>query len=352
MEVSSSMQLRASASFLAMIGLTGSLCFGQSAELPRVHLLATGGTIAGGATGSLNAEDLIELIPEIADVARFTAEDFTNIGSSRMTPEIQFRLASRVNELMTSQPDLAGVVITHGTDSLEETSFFLDLLVRGERPVIFAAAQRPPRMQDSDGPRNLLNAIRLAAASASRGMGVLITLNDEIHAAREASKTHSIALNAFRSPWVGPVGTVDDGSIFYFRKPLRRLTLEVEAVESRVDLITLVAGSDGHLLRAAAEAGAQGIVLEVFGRGNVPPKAMDAVREVRDKGVVVVFTTRTRGGRVVLGRDARQLGIVSGEDLDGLKARTLLVVALGKTRDLGQLQSYFHLLSGDVSAAN
>jgi L-asparaginase len=346
------MQSRASTLFLSVIFLAGSLCFGQPAELPRVHLLATGGTIAGGTSGSLNAEDLIKLIPEIASVARFSAEDFTNIGSSRMTPEIQFRLASRVNELMTSQADLAGVVITHGTDSLEETSFFLDLLVRDERPVIFAAAQRPPRMDDSDGPRNLLNAIRLAAAPASRGMGVLITLNDEIHAAREASKTHSIALNAFRSPWVGPVGTVDDGNIFYFRKPLRRLTLDVDAVEPRVDLITLVAGSDGHLLRAAAETGVQGIVLEVFGRGNVPPQAMDAVREVRDKGIVVVFTTRTRGGRVVLGRDARQLGIVSGEDLDGLKARTLLVVALGKTRDLGQLQSYFNRLSGDVSASN
>lgn len=346
------MQFRASASCFVLICLTGSLCFGQSAELPRVHLLATGGTIAGGSSGSLNAEDLAKLIPEIAGVARFTVEDFTNIGSSRMTPDIQFRLAERVNQLMASQSDLSGIVITHGTDSLEETAFFLDLLVRDERPVIFAAAQRPPRMQDSDGPRNLVNAIRLAAAPASRGMGVLITLNEEIHAAREASKTHSIALNAFRSPWVGPVGMVDDGNIYYFRKPLRRLTLEVEAVEPRVDLITLVAGSDGHLLRASAEAEVQGIVVEVFGRGNVPPKVMEAVREIRDKGIVVAYTTRTRGGRVVLGTDARNLGILSGEDLDGLKARTLLVVALGKTRDLVQLQSYFRLLSGDVSASN
>ena len=346
------MQFRAFASCFVLICLIGSLCFGQSAELPRVHLLATGGTIAGGSSGTLNAEDLSKLIPEIASVARFTVEDFTNIGSSRMTPDIQFRLAGRVNELMASQSDLAGIVITHGTDSLEETAFFLDLLVRDERPVIFAAAQRPPRMQDSDGPRNLLNAIRLAAAPASRGKGALITLNDEIHAAREASKTHSIALNAFRSPWVGPVGMVDDGRIYYFRKPLRRLTLEVESVEPRVNLITLVAGSDGHLLRASADAGTQGIVVEVFGRGNVPPKVMEAVREIREKGIVVVYTTRTRGGRVVLGTDARNLGILSGEDLDGLKARTLLVVALGKTRNLDQLQSYFNLLSGDVSASN
>jgi L-asparaginase len=322
--------------------------YSQSPELPHVHLLATGGTIAGGRTGSLNAEDFKKLIPELDSVARLTVEDFSNIGSSRMTPELQFQLAGRVNELFDSQPGLSGIVITHGTDSLEETAFFLDLLTVSDRPIIFAAAQRPPRMADSDGPRNLLNAIRIAASPASREMGVLITLNDEIHAAREVRKEHSIALNAFRSPWVGPVGTVDDGSIYFFHKPLRRLTLSVSSIEPQVDLITLVAGSDGHLVRAAVSSGAKGIVLEVFGRGNVPPKVMEAVKEAREKNVIVVFTTRTRGGRVVLNSAARELGVVSGEDLDGLKARMLLVAALGEVRDLRTLSAYFRKLSGEV----
>jgi L-asparaginase len=320
----------------------------QTPDIPRVHLLATGGTIAGGANGALDAEDFAKLIPELDRIAKLTVEDFSNIGSSRMTPGLQFQLAGRVNELFGSRPNLAGIVITHGTDSLEETAFLLDLLISSDRPVVFAAAQRPPRMEDSDGPRNLLNAIRLAATSASREMGVLITLNAEIHAAREVRKEHSIALDAFRSSWTGPVGTVDSGQIYFFRKPLRRLCLSVSSIEPRIDLITLVAGSDGHLVRAAVSSGAKGIVLEVFGRGNVPPKVMEAVEEARKKDVVVVFTTRTRGGRVVLNPSAHDLGIISGEDLDGLKARMLLVAALGEVHDLKTLSTYFRKLSGVI----
>lgn len=322
----------------------------EATELPSVHLLATGGTIAGGSSGSLKAEDLIQLIPELKAVAHLTVEDFSSIGSSQMTPELQFELAGRINELFASRRDLAGIVITHGTDSLEETAFFLDLLVRSDYPVVFAAAQRPPRLKDSDGPRNLLNAVRLAASPASRGMGVLVTLNDEIHTAREVRKMHSIALNAFGSPWAGPIGTIDAGRIFFFRKPLRRLKLSVESVEPRVDLITLVTGSDGHLIRAGVEAGAKGMVIEVFGRGNVPLQVMEAVREAREKNVTVAFTTRTGGGRVVLDNHARRIGVISGEDLDGLKARIVLVAALGQTRDIPTLQSYFRELSGEVIA--
>jgi L-asparaginase len=298
----------------------------------------------------LQGDDLVQLIPELSEVAQVTVEDFSNIGSSRMTPELQFRLAKRINSLFEQQPALAGIVITHGTDSLEETAFFVDLLLLSDRPVVFAAAQRPPRMETSDGPRNLLNAIRIAASSSSRGIGALVTLNDEIHAAREVRKTHAIALNAFRSPWAGPIGTLDEGRIYYFRKPLRRLTLEVETVEPRVDLITLVAGSDGHLIRAAVAAKAKGLIIETFGRGNVPPKVVEAIKEAREENVVVVFTTRTRGGRVVLGEYAERMGIVSGQDLDGLKARILLVTALGKTNDLKTLQSYYDQLAGDVLA--
>lgn len=315
-------------------------------ELPRVHLLATGGTIAGGTSGSLDARELTRLIPALAEVASVTTEDVTSIGSSRMTPEIQLKLAQRVNQLFDADPTLAGIVITHGTDSLEETAFFVDLLLRHDRPVVFAAAQRPPRETDSDGPRNLLNAVRLASSAGARGMGALVTLNGEIHAAREVRKTHAIALDAFKSQDSGPLGFIDGASVYFARKPTRRLTLRTDAVEPRVDLLTLVAGSDGHLVRAAVDSGAQGLVLEVFGRGNVPPAVMDQVRVARERGVLVVFTTRTRGGRVELAPEAREMGVVSGEDLDGIKARTLLVVALGATKDRVLLESYFEQLSG------
>jgi L-asparaginase len=318
----------------------------SGAELPRVHVLATGGTIAGGAAGSLRAEDLVRAIPELTKVAALTVEDFASIGSSRMTPEIQFRLARRVQELLGSAEPPAGAVITHGTDTLEETAFLLDLLVGSERPVVFAAAQRPPREPDSDGPRNLLDAVRVAASPGARGMGVLVTLNGEVHAAREVRKTHAVSLDAFKSPEAGPVGYVDGPRVLLARKPLRRLTLRADAIEPRVELLTLAAGSDGRMLAAAVESGAQGVVLEVFGRGNVPPPVMEAVRRAREKGVAVVFTTRTRGGRVEIDEQARKLGVVAGEDLDGLKARMLLVAALARTRDPGVLQSHFDRLSG------
>lgn len=317
-----------------------------TAELPRVHLLATGGTISGGSGGSLSAEGLVELLPGLASVARVSLEDYSRIGSSRMTPELQYGLAQRINALYTSDDPPDGIVVTHGTDSLEETAFLLDLLVPAGRPVVFAAAQRPPRETDTDGPRNLLNAFRVAANPAFRELGVMVTLNDEVHAARDVRKTHSIAVNAFVSPWVGPMGYVDGEQVYLFNRPARRLELHASRVEPRVSLITLVAGSDGSLIRAAVASGAKGIVVEVFGRGNSPPQVMEAVKEAIARDVVVVFSTRTGGGRVELGGGAREAGVLSAEDLDGLKARIVLVVGLGVTQNRETLASYFRALSG------
>src|SRR5437899_8113489 len=193
-------------------------------DLPHVHLLATGGTISGGQQ-SLDAAGLTALVPGLAQVATVTIEDVTRIGSSRMTPDIQFRLATRINELFGRDPQLAGIVVTHGTDTLEETAFLVDLLVRDDRPVVFAAAQRPPRESDSDGPRNLLNAFRIAASSGARGVGTLVTLNDEIHSARHVRKTHAVALDAFQSPGAGPVGFVDGGRVAIARRPASRVAI-------------------------------------------------------------------------------------------------------------------------------
>lgn len=318
----------------------------RAAERPHVHLLSTGGTIAGGPKGPLTAASLLERAPQIGEVAEVTVEDFSTIGSSSMTPALQLRLAQRVRELFAKDPALSGIVITHGTDSLEESAFLLDLLVDSERPVVFAAAQRPPREIDSDGPRNLLNAVRIAAAPGAKGAGVLVTLNGEIHGARDVRKTHSIALDAFQSPGVGPLGYIDGAHVVFTARPARRVHLASDAVEARVDLLTLVAGSDGRLIDAAVASGAQGLVIEVFGRGNVPDAALEGVARARKQGVVVVFTTRTRGGRVEVDSEARQIGVISGGDLDGLKARLVLVAALAGTRDPALLQSYYDRLTG------
>jgi L-asparaginase len=320
----------------------------QAQVLPRVHILATGGTIASTGNGLLTASDLRSAIPELEQVASISIEDFVTIPSSRMTPEIQFKLAQRVNELLDSS-ELAGVVITHGTDSLEESAFFLDLLVNSSKPVVFTAAQRPPTRVDTDGPRNLLNAVLIAADDRSIELGVMITLNDEIHAARNARKTHSTAVEAFRSAGTGKLGYVDEGRVFYLWKPTRRVHLLPESIQSHVDLIRLVAGSDGHLIKAAVQTGAKGIVIEVFGRGNVPPAAVVELGKAIEQGVVVVFTTRTGDGRVILYPWAREMGVVSGEDLDGLKARMVLIAALGQHSNKKIIQEIYTRLSGSVA---
>lgn len=318
----------------------------DAADRPRIHLLSTGGTIAGGPQGPLTAANLVERAPDVARPADVTFEDFLRVGSSRITPELQLSLAKRVRELFAKDPELAGIVITHGTDTLEESAFFLDLLVDDERPVVFAAAQRPPREVDSDGPRNLLNAVLIAASPASRGAGVMVTLNGEIHGAHDVRKTHSISLDSFRSPGVGPLGYVDGGHVVFTSRPTRRFHLKAEAVETRVDLLTLVAGSDGRLVDASVASGARGLVIETFGRGNVPEAVMAAVARARKVGVVVVFTTRTGGGRVEVDAVAREMGVIGAQDLEGLKARMVLVAALPATKDSAVIQSYYDRLSG------
>ena len=301
--------------------------------LPKVHLIGTGGTISGGAGGPLNAGDLRAALPGLDSVASVTTEDFVRIGSSRMHPELQFQLAQRIAAVFAERPELAGIVVTHGTDSLEETAFLLDLLLPPGRPVVFAAAQRPPRYEDSDGPRNLLDAIRVAGSARSRDLGVLVVLNGQIHAAREVKKTHSIALHAFASPDTGPIGAVDEGTLLLFS------TLAVE-------LVRLTAGGGAGSIRAAAQAGVRGLVVEVFGRGNAPPPVAEAVDAAIQAGAVVVFVTRTGAGRVVLSDAQRERGVLSGGDLDGLKARILLTVALGAGRTAEEIGAAFHRLSG------
>lgn len=330
----------AAATFLSFLLPSG----GIAQPLPEVHLIGTGGTISGGASGPLDAADLRAALPDLDAIASVTTEDLVRIGSSRMRPELQFRLAKRIAEVFAERPAVAGVVVTHGTDSLEETAFLLDLLLPAGRPVVFAAAQRPPRYPDTDGPRNLLDAIRVAGSPRTRDLGVLVVLSGQIHAAREVEKSHSIALHAFISPDTGPVGAVDAGEVLLFHTPRRRVHLPAAAVEPRVALVRLTAGGGAQAIRASA--GARGIVVEVFGRGNAPPPVMEAVGAARESGATVVFTTRTGGGRVVLSDSQRDLGVISGEDLDGLKARMLLTAALGAGRSAEEIAAAFRRLAG------
>ena len=336
----------AGSALAALLGAGAVAAAAQGPPLPRVHLIGTGGTISGGAGGPLDADALRAALPGLSGIAAVTTEDFARIGSSRMHPELQFRLAQRVGAVFAGDPDLSGVVVTHGTDSLEETAFLLDVVLPAGRPVVFAAAQRPPRHADSDGPRNLLDAIRVAASDRFRDLGALVVLNGQIHAAREVAKTHSIALHAFASETTGPLGAVDEGELLLFHEPRRRIFLEVPAIEPRVELVRLTAGGGAGAIRGAAAAGARGIVVEVFGRGNLPPEADEAVDAALAAGAAVVFTTRTGGGRVVLPEAARERGIVAGGDLDGIKARMLLAAALGAELSREEIGAAFRRLAG------
>ncbi len=323
----------------------------SGAGRPRVLVVSTGGTIAAaGYAGhrERRAGDLLAAVPGLAEIALLSAEDPFTLGSSDFTPEILWELARHLGETLAGDPGLAGIVVTQGTDSIEESAFFFDLVLATERPIVVTGAMRLPTSGSDDGPRNLENAVRLAASPATRGLGVLVTLHDEIHAAREVRKSHSIAVDAFTSPASGPVGYLDSGQIHLVSRSLRRVMIETDAVEPKVDLVVAVVGSDGRQVRDAVAAGARGLVVELFGRGNSPDALRDEIVAARRLGVVVVLTSRTGNGRVLVPPALRALGVVSGEDLDGRKARMVLVAALGGTRDPAVLQSYFDRLSGRV----
>ncbi len=333
--------------------LTVSLsAFSQSLPAPKVVVIGTGGTISGGVdaeTGqrrSLGASDLVALVPSLKDNVQIEEEDFSRIGSSSMTPEIQFRLASRVRDLFESRDDLAGIVVTHGTDSLEETAFFVDLLHDDSRPVVFAAAQRAPRVSDSDGPRNLEAAIRTAISPNARDMGVLVALNDDLHAARYVTKHHSVAVESFESGKKGMLGTIDQGKVIFYSKPLNRVRISASRVEPGVDLVRLVAGDTGKFIRHSIETGARGIVIEAFGRGNMPRPVMEALTAALEAGQVVVVVSRTVEGRVALSSRLLEAGVIEGEDLDGLKARIVLMLALGAEIEIDEIQDLFRRVGG------
>ncbi|MBE3123568.1 MAG: asparaginase [Planctomycetes bacterium] len=332
--------------------LTGAMQAQAPPSVPRVVVIGTGGTIssvvdpATGEQRTLAAKELVALVPALKSKVAIEEEDFSKIGSSSMTPEIQFKLAQRVTELFRTRQDVAGIVITHGTDSLEETAFLVDLVVNDPRPVVFAAAQRPPDVPDSDGPRNLENAIRIAISPQARGKGVLVSLNEDIHSARFVKKSHSIAVESFQSGKKGLLGTVDTGVVVFYQAPLNQVTIPAKAVEPNVDLVRLVAGDQGKFIDHAVATKAAGVVVEAFGRGNMPRPVALAVQNARKAGLVVVIVSRVAGGRVELTEGLLKTGVISGEDLDGLKARMLLAVALGATRDIPTIQRWFHQAGG------
>jgi L-asparaginase len=315
-------------------------------DLPRIVVLATGGTIASRADSptqvsgysiGFTGQDLLAMIPGVERVARVEVEQFSNISSGSMTVERWIALSERITELLEGPEPRDGVVVTHGTDTLDETAYFLHLTVKSDKPVVCTGAMRPSSALSADGPLNLFHSIRLAADPGARGMGVLVMLNDEINSAREVYKSDTHRLQTFRSGELGLLGWVDSDAVVFYRRPLRRHTLDTEfdvrGLDElpRVDIVYTYIGVDEYAVTGFIEAGTRGLVVEGIGAGGSPASFRSAGRLLREAGVVVVSGSRTPDGRVSRGVDT----------LPAHKARILLMLALTRTSDQAEIRRIF-----------
>ncbi|MFL6213786.1 MAG: asparaginase [Blastocatellia bacterium] len=320
----------------------------------RLAIFFTGGTISmkfdpviGAAVPALSGREILDLARGAEDVAGVEVIEFGRFPGPHMTLAHMMSLASEVRAALERQ-DVDGVVITHGTDTLEETAYLLDLTTASEKPVVMVGALRNSSEMGWDGPPNLLSAMRVAAADSARGLGVLVVMNDTILAAGEATKTHTEAFDAFQSPDFGPLGVVDRGEVIIRRAPCARQHLPVSEIVEPVFLIKLAAGVDSTLIDAAIDAGARGLVIEALGRGNVPPATLPAIRRAVAAGLPVVLVSRCLRGRVFDsygyeggGKQLRGLGVIFSNFLNGQKARIKLSLALSLTRDLAEIKALF-----------
>ncbi|MGE5344650.1 MAG: type II asparaginase [Acidithiobacillales bacterium] len=342
---------------LATASAAGAAPQASPSALPTIVVLATGGTIAGAAatdvqagytSGQVGVEQLLAAVPQAKKLANLRGEQISNIGSQDMNDEVWLKLARRVNELL-AMPDVAGVVITHGTDTIEETAYFLNLVVKSRKPVVLTAAMRPSTALSADGPLNFYNAVAVAANKNAADLGVLVVINDWIHGASSLTKTSTTAVQTFMSPLRGLIGTVAYGQAEFYCGPVGRNTINSEfsldgvTALPRVDIVMAYENVDGALIEAAAAAGAKGIVIAGVGNGNMTEAAVKALSAQAKKGVVCVRSSRVVTGRV--GRnvelDDDKLGLVASLGLNPQKSRVLLRLALTKTRDVKEIQRYF-----------
>lgn len=325
---------------------------------PRVIVLATGGTIAGSAQSATQAgytsaqmtvDTMIGAVPEIDAIAHVYGEQIANVGSQDMTFTIMIALAKRINALLTTDT-VDGVVVTHGTDTMEETAHFLNLTIGSQKPVVMTGAMRPSTAISADGPLNLYNAVAVAADSDAAGRGALVVMNDRIHGAHSLTKTNTTSVETFISPINGLVGTVNYGKAAYFRRPFRNHTYKsefsVEGVTSlpRVDIIYACADMPPDLIDGSMEKGAKGIVIAGDGNGNMNAATVQRAARAAAAGVYIVRSSRVPTGKV--GRnveiDDDRMGFIASDELNPAKARILLMLALLKNRNQEEIQQLFY----------
>jgi L-asparaginase len=322
-----------------------------------IVILATGGTIAGAAatgtqsgytSGAVTIDAMLAAVPDIDKVANVKGEQISNVGSQDISFDIMLKLAKRINEI-SRHPDVDGIVITHGTDTMEETAYFLNLTIKTAKPVVMVGSMRPSTAVSADGPLNLYNALAVASDTSARGRGVLVVMNDQIHAAHSLTKTSTTAVDTFMSPIRGVVGISNYGKNEFFNTPSWPHTTKSEfdvtnvTALPRVDIIFAYADMSPSLIEASVEAGAKGIVIAGVGNGNMNKASVDAAAAAAKKGVKIVRSSRVPTG--IVGRNVElnddDLGFVASYELNPQKSRILLALALLKPRTAQDLQRLY-----------
>lgn len=317
----------------------------------NILLILTGGTISMKSVGSLGViptselADFLRQFPQLSGVANVEVMDYLNIPSPYMTPQMMFDLAKMIDLKII---DYDGVVITHGTDTLEESAFLADLVLTTRKPVVFTAAMRSGGDLGLDGPRNIIGSVRVASHHDSIDKGVLVVMNDEIHTARDVVKSDTGKVDAFMSVGVGPLGIVDPDNVVYHRSTLYRENVWTDSLDTRVDLIKAVAGMDGKYINCSIESGARAIVIEAFGRGNLPKEVLSDIKHAIEQGVLVIIASRTYTGRVLPeygyeggGKNLEDMGAILAGDLKGVKVRLKLMTLFGKYKDADTVRRFF-----------
>lgn len=327
--------------------------------MKKVKLIATGGTIAmrkdsfGKTVPAVNGHDLLDSMPQLRESALWDVVEFSNVASCNFSPERMLQLSRVVNESF-ADPDCQGIIITHGTDTLEETAYFLDLTVEDKRPIILTASQRDASERDSDGPRNLHNSMRIALDPHAKARGVLIALNEEIHAARDVRKLHTSHVDAFSSGELGSLGSIDNDEVLWHRKPEPSVKFDLPTRLAKVIIFKGYTGMDSKLLECMVDSLVEGVVIEAFGRGNLPPEVVPAIQRITARNIPVVITSRCLFGRTAPiygypggGADLQHHGACFAGDLSTEKVRLLLSIALGQGVSIIQLKEI--LSRGGVS---
>lgn len=299
----------------------------------------------GGAVPSLKSNELLEMLPR--DGIELSFEEFSNIPGSHFTPANALKLSQRVESALMA-PDICGVVVTHGSDTIEETAYLLDLTINTSKPIVFTSSMRPVTSPSYDGVTNLANAIRVAATPEARDKGVTVVVNEEIHSASEVQQIHTQSANAFQSLGSGPIGRIDGQHVWLYHQPMYRSYIPCSRLEEMVDLIQLTQGTDDRLIRHSIEDGVAGIVIESFGSGRVPPWWLPSISEALKRRTVVAIASRCitgslgdNNGYVGAYHDLVRLGVLLVHNIGGNKARIKLMAALGAARNSGELRKWF-----------